>query len=110
MKSRLCQVKNWAELARAANYRASELAKKCGVSTRELERFFLAGTGKHPHEWLNELRQMQGCLLITRGKSVKEAAFELGYKYPAHFTRDFKQFHGIAPTDFWSTPPPQRPL
>ena len=110
MKSRLCQVKDWAELARTANYRASELAKDCGVSTRELERFFLAATGKHPHDWLNQLRQMQGRLLIACGKSVKEAAFELGYKHPAHFTRDFKQFHGIPPTDIWSTPPPQRPL
>ena len=42
MKSRLCQITDWAEPARAANYRASELAKECGVSTRELERFFLA--------------------------------------------------------------------
>jgi len=41
MKSRLCQVKNWAELARAAKYRTKELAGKCGMSTRALERFFV---------------------------------------------------------------------
>ena len=77
MRSRLCQIRNCTELARAAKYRAGGLAKKCGVSTRELQRFFLARKGKHPHEWLNELRQMEGRLLIGRGKSVKEAAFEL---------------------------------
>jgi AraC-like DNA-binding protein len=110
MKSRLCQITNWAELARAAKYRASELAKNSGVSTRELERFFLARTGRHPHEWLNELRQAQGRLLIDRGNGVKETAFELGYKHPAHFTRDFKRFYGMSPTSLWSTPPPQRPL
>jgi AraC-like DNA-binding protein len=110
MKSRLCQITNWAELAQAAKYRARKLAKDCGVSTRGLERFFLARTDKHPHRWLNELRQMQGRILIGQGKSVKEAAFELGYRRPAHFTRDFKQFHGVPPTEFWNTPPPQSPL
>ena len=91
VKSQLCQIKKWAELARAANYRASELAKDCGVSARALERFFLARTGKRPHEWLNELRQMQERLLIGQGKSVKETAFELGCKHTAHFAHDVKE-------------------
>jgi DNA-directed RNA polymerase specialized sigma24 family protein len=32
MKSRRCQIKNWAELAQAAKYRATQVAKNCGVS------------------------------------------------------------------------------
>jgi transcriptional regulator GlxA family with amidase domain len=106
MKSRLSQLKNWAELARAANYRASELAQSTGVSTRELERFFLCQTGKSPHNWLKELRQMEALLLIRSGKSVKETAFELGYEHPAHFSRDFRKFHGAPPTSLWSAPLP----
>ena len=80
MKSRLCEITNWAELARAASFRASKLAKDTGVCTRELERFFLCQTEKTPHEWLNELRQVDALALIGSGKSVKETAFELGYK------------------------------
>jgi transcriptional regulator GlxA family with amidase domain len=105
MKSRLSHIKDWAELALAAKYRTSVLAKQCGVSTRELERYFLAETGKRPHERLNELRQVQGRSLLSRGKSVKEAAFELGYKHPAHFTRDFKQFNGAPPGSLRKRPP-----
>jgi len=73
MKSRLCQIKNWAELARAAKYRASVLAKSAGVSIRELERFFLCETGRSPRAWMNELRQVEALSLIilkaTNGRS-----------------------------------------
>ena len=109
MKSRLCQINNWPELAKAAKYRTSDLAGKCGVSTRELQRFILCEKGKCPHEWLNELRQMQALSLMGSGKSVKEIAFELGYRYPAHFSRDFKHFHGTPPTSTRNTSSLQRP-
>jgi AraC-like DNA-binding protein len=32
---------------------------------------------------------------------VKEVAFALGYKQVSHFSRQFKQFHGVSPGDFW---------
>jgi transcriptional regulator GlxA family with amidase domain len=109
MHNRLAQVTNWPELARTADYRTNNLARMCGVSTRELERFFLFKTGKCPHRWLNDLRQIEAIALIAAGKSVKETAIELHYKHPAHFSRDFKHFHGLPPTSAQSaTPPPAR--
>ena len=110
VSSRLDQVTDWAALAKSSRYCAAKLARECQVSARQLERYFQTKHHAAPHQWLNELRQMQGRLLISQGKSVKEAAFELGYKRPAHFTRGFKQFHGVPPTEFWSSPPPQKPL
>lgn len=32
-------------------------------------------------------------------KSISEVAYELGFKYPAHFTRMFKQHVGYAPNE-----------
>jgi len=98
MNGRLAQVTNWEELAQAAKYRAKNLAGKCGVSLRELQRFLLNRARRRPHELLNELRQMRALELLAAGKSVKETAIELGYIHPAHFSRDFKQFHGRPPS------------
>ena len=98
MKSRLTGVTNWSERSRAAKYRTNKLAKRCGVSRRELERFFLWKTRKSPHCWLNDLRQIDALSLLSAGKSVKETAIELGYTDPAHLSRDFKQFYGRPPT------------
>ncbi len=36
--------------------------------------------------------------LLARGKIVKEAASETGYKQPSHFSRDFKRLYGVPPT------------
>lgn len=38
--------------------------------------------------------------VFDRNKSVSEIAYELGFKYPQHFTRLFKQKTGITPNDY----------
>jgi AraC-like DNA-binding protein len=39
------------------------------------------------------------CKNDTR-KSVSEIAYEMGFKYPSHFTRFFKQHVGYSPKDY----------
>jgi len=58
---------------------------------------------EYSYRWLNELRQIDAASMISDGKSVKETALELGYKHPAHFSRDFKRSHGQPPTAAQST-------
>jgi AraC family transcriptional regulator, transcriptional activator of pobA len=38
--------------------------------------------------------------LFDQSKSVSEVAFEMGYKYPQHFTRLFKQRVGMSPQEY----------
>lgn len=40
--------------------------------------------------------------VFDRSKTVNEIAFELGFKYPQHFTRLFKQRVGLSPTEYRS--------
>ena len=38
--------------------------------------------------------------VFDMNKSVSEIAYELGFKYPQHFTRLFKQRVGVTPNDY----------
>jgi AraC-like DNA-binding protein len=38
--------------------------------------------------------------LFDMNKSASEIAYELGFKYPQHFTRLFKQKVGVTPNDY----------
>jgi len=40
--------------------------------------------------------------IYDAGKSVSEIAYELGFKYPQHFTRFFKQQVGSTPNGYRS--------
>jgi AraC family transcriptional activator of pobA len=33
-------------------------------------------------------------------KTVSEIAYELGFKYPQHFSRSFKQHVGVSPNEY----------
>jgi AraC family transcriptional activator of pobA len=38
--------------------------------------------------------------MFDRDKSVSQVAYELGFKYPQHFTRLFKQRVGMTPNEY----------
>jgi AraC-like DNA-binding protein len=91
---------SWESLATGCGYRLPELARVCHVSMRTLQRHFR----KHYHttlsEWVRELRLDRARAMLAEAESVKCVAFELGYKQPSHFTRDFKQRFGVPPRAF----------
>jgi transcriptional regulator GlxA family with amidase domain len=91
-------------LAQKAGYRARELAEVCQTSLRTLERHFQKHYGVTVSEWLRELRLKQAYSLLQTGKSVKEVAFEHGYKQVSHFSREFKSHFGVSPS-LLSAPP-----
>jgi AraC-like DNA-binding protein len=58
-------------------------------------------TGKTALEYIQaKLIQVAKEKLFIPGKSVSEVAYELGFKYPQHFTRFFKQRIGQSPHDY----------
>jgi AraC family transcriptional regulator, transcriptional activator of pobA len=58
-------------------------------------------TGKSPQEYIQakviDLAKVQ---IIEASKSISEVAYALGFKYPQHFTRLFKQRVGVSPLDY----------
>jgi AraC-like DNA-binding protein len=91
---------NWEDLAPIAHYDVQELAKLCGISTRQLQRFFRRHFHCTPQHWLNERRLLAARNLLRTGDSVKKVALDLGYKQASHFCRQFKSRNKMTPSQF----------
>lgn len=98
MSSRLEYVQQWESLAENARYRPGDLAALCQISLRTLERHFQKNYGVTVSLWLRELRLGKAYQGLLSGKSVKEVAYEQGYKQVSHFSREFKNHFGVSPS------------
>jgi len=58
-------------------------------------------TGKTAQEYIQEkVIDLAKEIMFDLDKSIAEVAYQLGFKYPQHFTRLFKQKTGISPTTY----------
>lgn len=97
----------------SANYRslssAESLASACHLSPGHLARLFRKYGQESPYRSLLRLRMARaGELLRRRDLLIKEVADEAGYEDPYHFSRLFKQCHGVSPEKFRESLPTQR--
>lgn len=60
-------------------------------------------TGKSAHEYIQlKLIEVAKEKIFDTRKLVSEIAYELGFKYPQHFSRVFKQHVGVSPQEYRS--------
>lgn len=74
------------QLHLSANYFGDLIKKETGKSAQEHIQLKLIGIAKER--------------VLDNSKSISEIAFELGFKYPQHFTRLFKKRVGCAPNEY----------
>lgn len=61
-------------------------------------------TGKTAQEYIqNKVIDLSKIVLSNMDKSINEIAYELGFKYPQHFSRLFKNRVGASPKEFRTT-------
>jgi len=61
-------------------------------------------TGKSANDYIHlKLIDVAKGKIFDADKTVSEIAYELGFKYPQHFTRLFKQHTGLTPLEFRSS-------
>lgn len=75
-----------AELNLSANYLSDLLRKETGYSALN-----------YIHSKLIELAKTE---LTTTDKTINEIAYRLGFEYSPHFTRMFKKYEGVTPTEY----------
>ncbi len=74
------------QLSLSANYFGDLIKKETGKSAQEYIQGKLIDVAKEK--------------VFDTGKSISEIAYEIGFKYPAHFTRLFKQRVGQSPNEY----------
>jgi AraC-like DNA-binding protein len=80
------------------------LAREVGVSQRSLFRNFQKETGLSPGQWRRQMQVLRSLELLTKGWSVTETAFEVGYESVGAFIRAFRETVGVTPTGYAHEP------
>jgi AraC-like DNA-binding protein len=97
VSSRLDTIANWPDRASRSGYRLSPLAKDCGVSERQLRRYFLQKFQCNPHQWMNERRFEWVLAAIAKGELAKNLVQQAGFSHPSAFSRAFKHHRDLPP-------------
>lgn len=78
----------------------TELAEDLSLSLRSLQRGLASSLGCTPRELILaiKMREAKRCLIEDEAR-VQEAARLVGYDDPFHFSRRFKAYYGVSPTE-----------
>jgi len=76
-------------------------AEQLNLSANYFGDLIKKGTGKSAQEYIqNKVIEIAKERIFDTNKSISEVAYELGFKYPQHFNRLFKQKVGFTPNDY----------
>lgn len=79
----------------------NDIASYVNLSPQHFSKIFKEATGFGYVEWVNNLRITKARELINNtDKPIKEICFMVGYNDPNYFSRIFKKYVGISPTDY----------
>lgn len=82
------------------SYNIRLIASRFNISQRKLMRLVKAAFGMPLHDYIVKIRMQRAHTeLLTSEISVKRVAMRVGYPDPFHFSRVFKKYHGIAPSE-----------
>ncbi len=76
-----------------------ELATKFGKGTAQLSHMFYKHLGIRPIEYLIQLRLEKATELLKQGDSVQQAAAKVGYDDALYFSRLYKKYYQIRPSE-----------
>ena len=81
--------------------RVSDLAAEVKLSPSHFARAFTIRLGLSPYSFIMKLRiERASALLLNSDKSLAEIAFNCGLSDQAHFSRLFRRFVGMTPTEW----------
>lgn len=98
------------EIARTIDYLSTHLdeqvtiddmADHVGMSRAVFHRRFKEATTMSPIQFVKSMRLNNAAMKIAEGKTVSEAAWDVGYQSSSQFSREFKRVYGQSPRQ-WS--------
>ncbi|MCB9793638.1 MAG: AraC family transcriptional regulator [Alphaproteobacteria bacterium] len=89
----------------AAGPSVEELARDAAMGVSSFHRAFKEVTGETPLQYLKKVRLLKAKgLLVFESMGVEEAAYEVGYASPSQFSREFKRYFQVPPSQAASLP------
>lgn len=83
------------------NLRLSEIATQLRISEEYLIRLFRRTVGITPMRYYQNLKlEASISLLLNTTQSIKEISYQLGFSSQYHFSRNFKNFSRVSPSDY----------
>ena len=87
-------------VACSSGYRFDALCEALEISQRHLRRFFVEAVGVQPKMWLRSERMVRARCLLKTSLSIREISEQLGFNDQKDFSREFRQFYQIAPSEY----------
>ena len=85
----------------ASELSLDDIARRVASSRRQLQRAYSEIGNTTFREHLTRVRMQRAAeMLISRGLTVREVAYRVGYRQPAQFAKAFRRHHGASPSDF----------
>ena len=85
----------------ASDLSLDDIARRVASSRRQLQRAYSEIGETTFRDHLTRVRMDRAAeLLSTRGLTVREVAFRVGYRQPAQFAKAFRRHHDASPSDF----------
>lgn len=87
-----------------------DIARSSGISKSECFRCFAGMSNMTPLEYLNEIRLLHACrLLTTTTQSVSEICYATGFSGASYFSKRFKEQYGVTPKEYRAKNTGRRP-
>lgn len=98
--SRIAKAKLRLEANRHRDIGLADIASSVGLTPRYFSKLFKEQTGMTYRQYVFQLRMQFARQMLTESDyTVKQVAEEIGYSDQFVFSRQFKQFHGVSPSN-----------
>lgn len=78
-----------------------DISKYCNISSYYFSKLFKQEKGENYVEYLNRVRIENAKAMLSQGdSSIKEVCYSVGFSDPNYFSRAFKKYEGVTPTEF----------
>jgi len=84
-------------LAAQHGFRLKSLAAACGISERQLRRYFQSKFHINPKLWIDTCRATAAIEQLRAGDQAKKVSADLGFLQRSHFSKFLKRVHGATP-------------
>lgn len=82
-------------------HQVSDYASLLNITPNHLNKTVKTLTGKSPTKWIDEAIVLEAKVLLVQSElTISEVANEVGFEDPSYFSRLFKKYEGVTPSDF----------